>query len=109
VNVVGSGSGASLTNAESNPPGGRARLVPLDEKRAPQLVGKVPEDVLAMVPSSWKTPALPTSVRANALVKIGTAIARVISVITIRACMYRFETSHFVLYEISPIVDKYFQ
>jgi len=61
-----------------------------------------------MFPSSSKAPALPTSVSAKALVKNGTAIASVISPITMIACMYRFESIHFVWYEISPIVDIVF-
>src|SRR5712692_10362151 len=108
--------GPSLTQCASNPPGGRVFVVPVEEKSPvapevellPQSVGRAVVAPLIMLPSSSKTPALPTSVRANALVKRGTAIASVISVTMIAACMYRFETSHFVLYEISPIVDNIF-
>ena len=87
---------------------------PVEEKRPvppgplPQSVGRAVLASLTMFPSSSKTPALPTSDSANALVKSGTAIASVISVTMMAACMYRFETSHFVVYEISPIVDKDF-
>ncbi len=81
-------------------------MTPLESKSAPQSVGKVPEESLTMFPSSSKTPALPTSVSANALVRNGTANASVISPITMIACMYRFESIHFVPYEISPIVDN---
>src|SRR2546428_3051734 len=109
--------GPSFTQCSSNPPAGRACVAPVEEKRPvvplvellPQSVGRGVVAPLTMFPSSSKTPALPTSVSANALVKSGTAIASVISVITIAACTYRFETSHFVLIEISPIVDKYFR
>src|SRR2546427_5756891 len=108
--------GPSFTQCASNPPAGRACVAPVEEKRPvvplvellPQSVGRGVVAPLTMFPSSSKTPALPTSVRAKALVKNGTAIARVISVITIAACTYRFETSHFVLVEISPIVDNIF-
>ena len=71
-------------------------------------MGKGVVESLTMFPSSSKTPALRTSVTANALVKKGTAIAKVIRAITMIACMYRFESIHFVLYEISPIVDNVF-
>src|SRR3989454_4632421 len=110
VNVVRSVTawGPSLTQWASNPPVGSGCVTPLESKSAPQSVGKVPEESLTMFPSSSKTPALPTSVRANALVKNGTANASVISPITIIACMYRLESIHFVLYEISPIVDNSF-
>ena len=91
-------------------------MAPVEEKRPgllvvpPQSVGRgvVEGESLTMFPSSSKAPALPTSVNANALVRNGTAIARVIRVITMIACMYRFESIHFVLYEISPIVDIVF-
>src|SRR6266704_3395268 len=73
-----------------------------------QSVGRAVVASLTMFPSNSKAPALPTSVSAKALVKSGTAIASVISVITIAACTYRLETSHFVLVEISPIVDNIF-
>ena len=88
--------------------------MPVEEKSPvppgplPQSVGRAVVASLTMFPSSSKTPALPTSDSANALVKSGTAIASVISVTMMAACMYRFETSHFVVCEISPIVDKDF-
>ena len=72
----------------------------------PQSVGRGVVASLTMFPSSSKTPALPTSVSANALVRNGIAIASVIRDITMIACMYRLESIHFVLYEISPIVDN---
>src|SRR5207245_2931526 len=110
VNVVRSvvACGPSLTQWASSAPGGSGCVTPLASKSAPQSVGRVVLESLTMFPSSSKTPALPTSVRANALVKSGTAIASVISVTMMAACMYRFETSHFVPYEISPIVDNIF-
>src|SRR5207247_8182504 len=95
----------SLTQWASSAPGGSGCVTPLESKSAPQSVGKVPEESLTMFPSSSKTPALPTSVRANALVKNGTANASVISPTTMIACMYRFESRHFVLYELSPILE----
>src|SRR6266581_9691215 len=108
VNVVRSVTawGPSLTQCASNPPVGSGCVTPLASKSAPQSVGKVPEESLTMFPSSSKTPALPTSVSANALVRDGTAIASVIRDITMAACMYLFESIHFVPYEISPIVDN---
>src|SRR6266487_430205 len=107
--------GPSFTQCASNPPGGNGFVEPVESKRPvppgplPQSVGRaVPLGVpsLTMLPSSSKAPALRTSVSANARVMNGTAIARVIRVITMMACMYRFESIHFVLYEISPIVDN---
>src|SRR6266581_2578592 len=108
--------GPSFTQCASNPPGGSGLFVPVFEKRpvAPvvalfaQSVGRTVVASLTMFPSSSKAPALPTSVSANALVRNGIAIAGVISAITMIACMYRFESIHFVLYEISPIVDIVF-
>src|SRR5256712_7723647 len=117
VNVVVSDieCGPSFTQCASNPPDGRGFVATVESKRPvapvellPQSVGRAVAAFLTMFPSNSKTPALPTSLSANALVKSGTAIARVISVITIAACTYRFETSHFVLIEISPIVDNIF-
>src|SRR6266699_4059461 len=107
VNVVRSvtACGPSLTQWASSAPAGSGCVTPLALKSAPQSVGKGVVEPLTMFPSSSKTPALRTSVSANALVRKGTAITSVISPITIAACMYRFEISHFVLYEISPIVD----
>src|SRR6266581_7567901 len=108
--------GPSFTQCASNPPVGRGFVAPLESKRPvceasgplPQSVGRAVVASLTMFPSNSKAPALPTSVSAKALVKSGTAIASVISVITIAACTYRLETSHFVLVEISPIVDNIF-
>ncbi len=104
--------GPSFTQCASNPPGGSGLFVPVFEKRPvvplplPQSVGRGVLASLTMFPSSSKAPALPTSVSANALVRNGTAIASVIRDITIAACMYLFESIHFVPYEISPIVDN---
>src|SRR6266849_2791378 len=119
VKVVVSGTawGPSLTQWASNPPEGSGVIVfPPVSKSACQSVGRPVEFVefLTMFPSSSKMQLVvvgwshPTSVSASAVLKNGTAIARVIRVITMIACMYRFESIHFVLYEISPIVDIVF-
>src|SRR6266849_4526834 len=101
VNVVLSGTawGPSLTQWASSPPGGSACVTPAELKSAPQSVGKVVVESLTMFPSNSKTPAFGMSLKANAVLRNGTAIARVIRVITIIACLYRFESIHFFLPE----------
>src|SRR6266849_6874846 len=110
VKVVGSVTlcGPSFTQCASSPPGGRASVVPEVENSAPQSVGKVVEESLTMFPSSSNAPAFPTSVSASAVLRNGIAIANVTRAMIMVACTYLFETIHFVLFEISVIVDIIF-